>query len=328
MTGTGMPYTTGGRHGARSTRRPRRSRLVAGAALLVAAGFAVVGCGAATGNKVADGTYLSLVPSHEQLALDVDGALPGGVARLREDGASRVEVDISGDQASFRIDGIDTTTRSIVDRVDITDREGSGPFKAKKEILVLGDAPLVLGGLVINEPVIWPGSFEESPVITIKSRDPDERGPGVSCNADQRCLLLSSGVDPAGSYADANNPQLDENPIDSILINDGSIDFTLDSGDEVTISASDGSVTRACGLSETKVWDAPAEIGLAIDDPVLVHTLCPSTPGAAVQLVILDRSAIPILAPLTEAREGDWCTPSSSCLLFVPTEAPTPRRTG
>ena len=103
------------------------------------------------------------------------------------------------------------------------------------------------------------------------------------------------------------------------MINDESIDITLDSGDHVTISASDGSVTHACGLSENRVWDLPAEIGLAIDDPVLVHTLCPSTPGAAIQLVIMDRSAIPLLAPLTEAREGDWCTPSPDCLLFVPT---------
>ncbi len=281
----------------------------AGAVLVVAACFVAAGCGTAAVNQVAEGTYLSLVPSEAQFELDVDGALPGGLPRLRDDGVDRVEVEISGDQVLFRVDEIDTATRSIVDRVDITDREGSGPFKATKQILVLGDAPLVLGVLIIDEPVIWPGSFEESPVITIKPRDQDERGPGVSCSADEPCLVLSSGVDPAGSYADANNPELDENPIDSILINDEAINITLDSGDQVTISASNGSVTRACGLSENRVWDLPAEIGLAIEDPVLVHTLCPSTPGAAVQLVIMDRSAIPILAPLTEAREGDWCRP-------------------
>jgi hypothetical protein len=291
----------------------------AGAALLLAAGFVAAGCGAAAVNQVADGAYLSLVPSEDQFALDVDAALPGGVAHLREDAVDRVEVEISDDQVFFRIDGIDMATRNIVDRVDITDREGSGPFKAKKQILVLGDAPLVLGALIIDEPVIWPGSFEESPVITIKPRDPDERGPNVSCNTDEPCLLLSSGVDPAGSYADANNPELDENPIDSIVINDVSINITLDNGDQVTISASNGPVTRACGLSENHMWDLPPEIGLAINDPVLVHTLCPSTPGAAVQLVMMDRSAIPILAPLTDAREGDWCTPNAECLLFVPT---------
>lgn len=289
-------------------------------AALVIAALVTASCGGATVTHVADGTYLSLVPSDAQFALDVDGALPGGLARLREDGVDRFEIGISGDEVFFRIDGIDTATRSIVDRVEITDREGSGPFKAKKQVLVLGDAPLVLGGLVINEPVIWPGSFETSPVITIKPRDPDERGPGVSCNADQPCLVVSSGVDPARSYADANNPELDENPIDSILINERSIDFSLDSGQQATISAGGGSVTRACGLSENRMWDLPAEIGLAIEDPVLIHTLCPSTPGAAIQLVIMDRSAIPILAPLTEAREGDWCTPGPSCLLFVPTD--------
>jgi hypothetical protein len=278
----------------------------------------VTGCGAVS-NQVTDGTYRSLVPSEAQFALDVDGALPGGLLRLREDGIDQVELDIGGDEMVIRVDGMDTATRNIVDRVEVTDREGSGPFKAKKEILVLGDPPLVLGGLVIDDPVIWPGSFEESPVITIKPRDPDERGPDVSCDADQPCLIMSSGVDPAGTYADANNPELDENPIDSIVIDDEHIDFTFDTGDQVTIPADDGSFIRSCGLSENHLWELPADIGLPIDDPVLVHTLCPSTPGAAIQLVIMDRSVIPVLAPIIEAREGDWCRPSPECLLFVPT---------
>ena len=111
----------------------------AGAALLVTTAFVAAGCGTATVNQVANGSYLSLVPSEAQFAVDVDGALPGGLPRLRDDGVDRVEVDINGDQVVFRIDGIDMATRSIVDRVDITDSEGSGPFKAKKQILVLGD---------------------------------------------------------------------------------------------------------------------------------------------------------------------------------------------
>ena len=281
--------------------------------------FVATGCGAAAVGEVAEGTYMSLVPSVEQFGRDADGALPGGVAQLREDDVDRIELDIDGDQVIIRIDGIETATHTILDRVDVTDSEGSGPLKAKKQILVLADTSLVLGRLVINEPVIWPGSFEESPVITIKFRNPDERGPGVSCHADETCLLLSSGVDPAGSYADANNPELAENPIDSILIDDRSIDFTFDAGNPVTISATNASTTRACGLSENRMWDRPDELGLVIDDPVLVHTLCPSTPGAGIQLVIMDRSAIPILAPLTEQREGDWCTAGVECLLFVPT---------
>lgn len=174
------------------------------AALVLVASLVVAGCG--TGNPVAVGTYRSVVPSMEQLDLDAEGALPGGVAELRKDGVDQIEVAINADEVNVRMDGTETATLGIIDRVDITDSEGSGPFKGKKQILVLGDAPLVLGDLVIDDPVIWPGSFEESPVITIKPRNPEERGPVVSCRADEPCLLLSSGVDPAGSYGDANNP--------------------------------------------------------------------------------------------------------------------------
>ncbi len=289
--------------------------------ILLMAVFVVVGCGSSIGYEVAEGSYLSVVPSAEQFELDAEGALPGGVATLRNDGADLIEVDIDteADQVHVRLDGNDAATLDIVDRVDITDSEGSGPFKAKKRILVLGDGPLVLGDLVIDEPVIWPGSFEESPVITLKARNPDERGPTISCGADEACLLLSFGVDPAGRYSDANNPELDENPIDSILIDAEFFTITLDDGDPVTIPVVGGSTTSACGLSQNPMWDLPAELGLAIDDPVLVHTLCPSTPGGGIQLVIMDRSAVPILAPLTEATEGNWCLPGPECLLFVPT---------
>jgi len=275
-------------------------------------------CGASAVYEVAEGTYSSQVPSEEQLRLDAEGSLPGGVAQLRDQGVDHIEVDITANQVTVRLDGTDTAAHRIVDRVDITDREGSGPLKASKQLLVLADT-LVLGDLVINEPVIWPGSYEESPVITIKPRTPGERGPEVSCREDEPCLLLSSGIDPVGTYADANNPELNENPIESILIDEQSLDVTLDNGDHVTIPASSTSSTRACGLSENRVWDLPSELGLPIDDPVLIHTLCPTTPGAAIQLITMDRAAIPLLAPLTEAREGDWCTPGPDCLLFVPT---------
>lgn len=273
-------------------------------------------CGTAAVYQVQEGTYLSVVPSEEQFGVDADGALPGGVAQLRKEGVDRIEVDITGDQVLFRLDGTDTEALGIVERIDITDRAGSGPFTAKKQLLVLADT-LVLGELVIDQPVIWPGSFEDSPVITIKPRTPDERGPGVSCRADEPCLILSAGVDPDGRYADANNPEFDNNPIDSILIEE-SIDITLDTGKHVRFPAANGSFVQACGLSENRVWDLPTELGLDINDPVLVHTLCPSTPGAAIQLIIMDRSAVPLLAPLTEEREGDWCAPGPDCLLFVP----------
>ena len=291
-----------------------RAAVAVSMTVLVAAGC---GAGTSSGYQVAEGTYRSQVPSTEQLRLDIGGSLPGGVAQLRKQGIDRLEVDINADQVKFRLDGVDSAAANIVDRVNVTDREGSGPFKAKKQLLVLGE-PLVLGELVINDPVVWPGSFEQSPVITIKPRTPGERGPDVSCRADEPCLLLSSGVDPAGRYADANNPALDENPIDSILINDKSVEVTLDTGKHVTIPTKNASFTRACGLSENRMWDLPAELGLPFDDPVLVHTLCPSTPGTN-QLMIMGRSAIPTLAPLTEARGGEWCPPGPGCLFFVPT---------
>jgi hypothetical protein len=294
-------------------------RRVRGAGAVLMGTALVGGCGGATVSEVTEGAYESLVPTAEQIAADVDGALPGGVVRLRDDGFGRIGVEIGTDQVTFVLDGTEVATHRIGERVAVTDDEGSGPFKAKRQVLVLSDGPLVLGGVRIDDPVIWPGSFEESPVITITSRDLDERGPAASCGADTACLLLSSGNDPTGSYADANDPESGENPIDTIEIDDSSVVLTLDDGDRVDLDIGTRTTTNACGLSETSAWDVPAALGLDLDDPVLVHTLCPSTPGAAIQLVIMDRSAIPILAPLTEAVEDDWCTPGVDCLLFVPT---------
>lgn len=295
----------------------RGCRRVVAASLVVAT--AAGACGTAAVNEVADGTYLSRVPSAAQVGLDTAGELPGGSVVLREGGIDRIEVDIDAGIVTFRSDGTDTAELRVIDRLEITDREGSGPFSAEKQILVLGDMALVLGPLTIEEPVIWPGSFDGSPVITIKSRDSAERGPVVSCDADELCLLLSSGVDPRGRYEEADDPSLDDNPIESILIDDEQIRLTLDSGTDVSIPASSDGSTVACGLSENPVWDLPASLGLAIDDPVLVHTLCPSPPGAAVQLMIMERAAIPLLAPLSEERDGDWCAPGPACLRFVPT---------
>lgn len=278
----------------------------------------VSACGRPVVYEVEDGVYRALVPSAEQFDDDGVRGIPGGFASLREAGINLVELTLEGDDVTFRLDGKDVVTRKVVDHLIVRDREGSGPFKAEKELLVLGNEPLVLGALSITEPVVWPGSFEGSPVITVKSRDPEERGPGVSCRADEQCLLLSSGVDPTGRYEDANNPELNENPIASIRVSDDSVEFTLDTGQQVRISRSGESLTGACGLSETAVWDVPAEVDLAMHDPVLIHTVCPSSPGGAIQLIVMPRAQIPALAPLGAGTDGDWCSAGPDCLWFAP----------
>jgi hypothetical protein len=285
---------------------------------LVLLSLVISACGGPLVYEVDDGVYGALVPSAEQFAADSARGVPGGFALLRETGSNLVELSLEGDEVTFRLDGEDVVTRSVVDHLIVRDREGSGPFKAEKEVLVLGDDPLVLGGLSINEPVVWPGSFVGSPVITVKPRDPEERGPGVSCRADEMCLLLSSGVDPTGRYEDANNPELNENPIASIQVSDDFVEFTLDTGQQVRISTSEESLTTACGLSETSVWDVPTEIDLAMDDPVLIHTVCPSFPGSSIQLIIIERAEIPALAPLGAGTDGEWCSAGPDCLWFAP----------
>ena len=278
-------------------------------------------CGRPVVYEVGDGVYGALVPSVEQFAADAARGIPGGFALLREAGINLVELALEGDKVTFRLDGRDVVTRSVVDHLIVRDREGSGPFKAEKELLVLDNDPLVLGGLSITEPVVWPGSFEGSPVITVKPRDHEERGPGVSCRADEKCLLLSAGADPNGRYEDMNNPELHENPLASIRVSDDFVEFTLDTGQQVRISTSEESSTRACGLSETSVWDVPAEIDLAMDDPVLVHTVCPSSPGSSIQLIIIERAEIPVLAPLGTETDGEWCSAGTDCLWFAPAPA-------
>jgi hypothetical protein len=285
---------------------------------LVLLSLVVSACGGPLVYEVDDGVYGALVPSVEQFAADSARGVPGGFALLRETGSNLVELSLEGDEVTFRLDGEDVVTRSVVDHLIVRDREGSGPFKAEKEVLVLGDDPLVLGGLSINEPVVWPGSFVGSPVITVKPRDPEERGPDVSCGADEKCLLLSAGDDPAGRYEDTNNPELNENPIASIRVSDDFVEFTLDTGQQVQISTSGKSWTRACGLSETSVWDIPTEIDLAMDDPVLIHTVCPSFPGSSIQLIIIERAEIPVLAPLSTETDGEWCSAGPDCLWFAP----------
>lgn len=280
-------------------------------------GLAMSSCGAVVGS-VDDAAYRALVPTSEQVAADTAHDLPGGFAILRDAGINTLELAVQGDEVTVRLDDTAVATRRIEERLIVVDAEGSGPFKAQKEVLVLGSDPLVLGALSIENPVIWPGSFEESAVITVKPYDPNERGPGVSCRADERCLLLSLGVSPNGGYEDANNPELNENPIATIEIAATLIEFTLDTGQLITISRDSESSTQGCGLAETLVWDVPSEVGLDFDDPVLVQTACPSNPGDAT-LAILERADLPVLAPLGPELGGEWCRPGPNCLWFVPT---------
>ncbi|MGC2240500.1 MAG: hypothetical protein WA726_06645, partial [Acidimicrobiia bacterium] len=259
------------------------------------------------------------VPTTEQLATAAAKDIPGGFLLLRSSDIDRLEVTVNGDEVELSADDHEVMTRTVTDRLRVRDAEGSGPFKGEKEVLVLGKDPLVIGSLTITDPVIWPGSFEDSPVITIKSRNDQERGPGVSCLASETCLLLTSGADPLGRYEDANNPQLGENPIATIAVLASSIEFTLDSGQVVDVSRSGEGSTDACGLSESATWDVPATVGLAMVDPVLVYAACPTTPGDT-RLVIMNRDDIPVLAPLGAESGGEWCSPASDCLLFVPTD--------
>ena len=50
-----------------------------------------------------------------------------------------------------------------------------------------------------------------------------------------------------------------------------------------------------------------------------LHTLCPTNRGASIQMVIMERSAIPVLAPLGITTDGEWCPASVDCLWFAPT---------
>ena len=290
-----------------------RARVVVAAVI----SMALVSCIEPVREKVSGESYQSLVPSIGQFATPEGSDIPGGFVPLGESGVAMVEMQINGDQVRWFLDGEEVAKRTVEERMVVRDSEGSGPFKAEKEVLVLGDDPLVLASLTIDRPVVWPGSFEEDPVVTVKSRDPDERGPVVSCGADETCLLLSAGFDPVGRYEDANNPELDENPLESIRVTETAVEFTMDSNQEVSVSREGESLTRSCGFSETLVWDVPAEVGLGMDDPVLVQAACPTAPGDLL-LHIFERAAMPELVPLVPEFGGEWCRPSPDCLMFVP----------
>ena len=227
---------------------------------------------------------------------------------------------------TFELDGETAATRTVVERRDIKDREGSGPFKAETQVLALGEDPLVLGSLRISEPVIWyAGGYESTWVVAIKPWNPDERGPTVQCAAaDEQCLELPVGEtlvgDPIGEYVDMNRPDSTENPLTGIRVTATDIVFVLDTGKEVRISRDHEFLVRACALRESAVWPVPAEVGVALDDPVLAETNCPLPYGEAPSLTMMERAALPVLAPLAPERAGEWCQPGPDCLWFIDEE--------
>ncbi|WP_299445985.1 hypothetical protein [uncultured Phycicoccus sp.] len=302
-----------------------RAQLVwAAAGLLLGAG--VAGCGTSL-HPVDDGVYGALVPTTAQWADERSTQIPGGFAALRADDVDRVVLRIDGDSVSFELDGQVAATRSIAERRAVRDREGSGPFRAQAEVLALGEEPLVLGSLRISDPVIWyAGGYESTVVVAVKPADPDERGPVVQCVAeDVQCLHLPVGADPvgdpAGRYLDMNQPGTSENPLASIEVTATEIVYALDSGRETRTTRDEESLIRACGLWESAAWPVPAEAGVAFDDPVLVETRCPLPYGESPSLTVMERAAVPVLAPLAPQWAGFWCQPGPDCLWFMDDEA-------
>ena len=303
----------------------RRARVTGGAAAVLLLGVAAAGC-APYLHAVDDGVYGALVPTQEQWADQRSQEIPGGFAALSADGVERVVVRIEGDAVTFELDGETAVTRTVVERRDITDSEGSGPFRAETQALALGEDPLVLGSLRVSDPVIWyAGGYESTGVVAIKAWDPDERGPIPQCAAgDEQCLELPIGEtlvgDPVGEYTGMNDPGAAQNAVTSIRVTATDVVYTLDSGQEVRSSREEESLVRACALSESAVWPVPTEVGLGFEDPVLVETFCPLPSGEAPSLTVMERAALPVLAPLAPKWGGEWCHPGADCLWFLDEE--------
>ncbi len=302
-----------------------RARLTWRAAAVLL-GVGAAGCGGPHLNAVEDGVYGALVPTNEQWADEGSESIPGGFAALSADGAERVIVRIVGDTVTFELDGEPAVTRTVVERRNIQDSEGTGPFKAETQALVLGEESLVLGSLRVSDPVIWyAGGYDSTKVIAIKPADPEERGPIVQCAAaDEQCLELPVGEtlvgDPIGEYTDMNEPGSGENPLTGVRVTATDIVYTLDTGDEVRNSREEESLVRSCALWESAVWPVPAEVGVAFDDPVLVETSCPLPYGKPPSLTVMERAALPVLAPLAPQWGGEWCQPGPDCLWFLDEE--------
>ena len=63
-----------------------------------------------------------------------------------------------------------------------------------------------------------------------------------------------------------------------------------------------------------------AEVGVAFDDPVLVETSCPLPYGDFPSLTVMERAALPVLAPLAPQWGGESCNPGPDCLWFIDEE--------
>lgn len=299
-----------------------RTGRVTTAVVLAALTALTAGCSASV-STVDRTAYAALVPTAGQLRSDAGGDVPGGFAALRDGDADRVDLRLDGDTVTFALDGVEAASRQVKERREVSDLEGSGPFRAKQEVLVLGEEPLVLGGLTIDAPVIWPGGFAGSPV-TLKPDDPDERGPVAQCRSDEVCLVLPVAAaldpDPSGSYVDSNPPDLTTNPISSIRVDDEVVDYVLSSGETVTADRTGETRIRACGVSESFLWTVPDELGLDLDDPVLAQTGCPLPAGEPPSVTVLERADLPVLARLAQDRGGWWCEPGPGCLWFIDEE--------
>lgn len=288
-------------------------------------GAGTVGCGPYL-HAVDDGVYGALVPTTEQWADERSEGIPGGFAALRADGVERVVVRVEGDTVTFELDGETAATRKVVERRDVQDSEGSGPFKADTQVLALGEEPLVLGSLRVSDPVIWyAGGYESTGVVAIKPWDPEERGPIIQCAAaDEQCLELPVGEmlvgNPIGDYTDMTDPGAAESPVTGIRVTATDVVYTLDTGQEVRSSREEESLVRVCALWESAVWPVPAKVGVGFDDPVLVETSCPLPSGEAPSLTVMERAALPVLAPLAPQWGGEWCQPGPDCLWFVDEE--------
>ncbi|HYN75068.1 MAG TPA: hypothetical protein VEV13_02625 [Candidatus Limnocylindria bacterium] len=302
-----------------------RARVAWGAAAVLLLGVGAGGCGSYL-HAVDDGVYGSLVPTTQQWADERAEGIPGGFAALSADGVERVVVRIGGDTVTFELDGETAATRTVVERRDVQDSEGSGPFKADTQALALGAEPLVLGSLRVSDPVIWyAGGYESTGVVAIKPWDPGERGPIVQCAAaDEQCLELPVGEvlvgDPVGNYTDMTDPGAAENPVNGIRVTATDVVYLLATGREVRSSRKEESLLRACALWESAVWPVPAEVGLRFDDPVLVETSCPLPHGEAPTVTVMERAALPVLAPLEPQWGGQWCQPGPDCLWFLDEE--------
>ncbi len=296
------------------------------AAWVLLLGTSAAGCTGPYLHAVDDGVYGALVPTIEQWADQGSEAIPGGFAALSADSVERVVLRIEGDTVTFELDGEISATRTVAERRDVRNSEGSGPFMAETQALSLGEGPLILGSLRITDPVIWySGGYDSTEVVAVKPWDPDERGPIDQCAAtDAQCLELPVGEalvgDPIGDYTDMNDPATAENPVKGIRVTATDVVYTLDNGEEVRSTRAEESLIRACALRESVVWPVPAEVGLAFDDPVVVATHCPLPYGEASTLTVMERAALPVVAPLATQWGGQWCQPGPDCLWFLDEE--------